>query len=157
MYNLYKSLSTSLQDRNCRCLYMKTFFNNLHKKYPFLDSVISLIFGAVIGYLFQNVIDVWKQSGTVKEKVISFILFAVSILIASVYYKFFYSKDKKTTELEKEREKSKIQWIKNEREMITSLYKQGAKAMEKEDLSIIEKAEIVKHISSVTNDNKREI
>lgn len=136
---------------------MKTIFNYLLKKYPFLDSVISLIFGAIIGYLFQYIFDVWGQGGATKEKVIACTLFAVSILVASIYYKFFYSKDRNTTALEKEREKSEIQWIKNEREMITSLYKQGTKAMEKEDLSIIEKAEIVKQISSVTNDNKREI
>lgn len=135
---------------------MMKLFDGLLKKYPFLDSVISLIFGAVIGYLFQNTVDVWKQGGTIKEKALSLILFAVSLFTASAYYKFFYSKYRKTTKLEIEREKSEIQWIKNEREMITSLYKQGTKAIEKEDLSIIEKAEIVKQISSVANDNKRE-
>lgn len=136
---------------------MKKIFNNLYKKYPFIDSVISLLFGAVIGHLFQSVVNVWQQGGTVEEKIKISALFALLIIVASVYYRFFYSKDSKTTELEKEREKSEIQWIKNEREMISSLYKQGTKAMEKEDLSIKEKAEIVKQISSITNDNKREI
>lgn len=41
--------------------------------------------------------------------------------------------------------------------MIACLYKQGTKAMEQGDLSIIEKAEIVKQIGLVTNDNKRDV
>lgn len=136
---------------------MKTILNSLLKKIPFLDSVISLIFGTVAGHLFQNIIDIWKQSGTLKEKALSCIYFIILLLIAYFYYKFLYSKDRNTTELEKERNKSEIQRIKNERDMISSLYKQGKKAMENEDLSIVEKAEIVKQINSVTYDNKRSI
>lgn len=73
---------------------MKDILKNLYKKFPFLDSVISLIFGAIISYLFQNLIDVWRKDEAVKEKVIGSVLFLVSIIVMSVYYKFFYSTNK---------------------------------------------------------------
>lgn len=136
---------------------MRNQFIKLYEKFPFIDSVISLILGAGISYFFQNVFDVWKLNGTGKEKIIATASFIVSIIITLAYYKFFYSKNKRATALEKEREKNEIQRLKNEREMIRSLYKQGAKAMEKDELSIIEKVEIIKQISLVSKDNKREI
>jgi len=136
---------------------MREKFINLHKKFPFLNSVISLVLGAVMSYLFSNIVDVWKQHGTLRQKSIACIVFIILIVLASVYYKFFYSEHRKITALEKEREKSEIQRIKNEREMATSLYKQGTKEMENEYLTIKQKAEIYKQISLVTYDNKREL
>ena len=73
----------------------------------------------------------------------------------SVYYKFFYSFTRKTSSLEKEREKNEIRRLRSERELIISLYKQGTRAIENSDLSITEKAKIVKQINLVINENKR--
>lgn len=135
---------------------MNEKLNSLYRRFPFLDSVISLIFGAVLSYLFPNVIDAWRQSRPIEERIVISLLFVTAVVVMSVYYKFFYSTSKKATILEKEREKNEIQRLKSEREIIASLYREGTKAIEKEDLSIIEKTEIFKQINLVTNDNKRD-
>lgn len=126
----------------------------LLKRFPYIDSVISLTFGGITSYLFQSTIDTWKQHGNTKDKVIISILLVATIIIMLLYYRLLYSNNRKVTALEKEKEKNEIQRLKDEREMFSSLYKQGTKAIEMEDLSIVEKAEIVKQINLVTNDNK---
>ncbi|WP_130871124.1 hypothetical protein [Intestinimonas massiliensis (ex Afouda et al. 2020)] len=134
---------------------MKDILNKVYKRFPFMDSVVSLLFGAIISYLFQCLVDTWRSGGTASQKAVICLVFLVTLGIMSGYYRLFYSSAKRRSILEKEREKSEIQRLKSEREMISSLYKQGTKAMEKEDLSIIEKAEIVKQINTVIKDNKR--
>lgn len=136
---------------------MRKLFNRVHNKYPFLNSVFSVIFGAVLSYLFSNIIDTWRQNGTLRQKVLACFLFAAFVSVVAVYYKIYYTDQRATTVLEKEREKSEIQRIKNEREMVTSLFKEGTKEIQNENLTIKEKTEIFKQISLVTNDNKRRL
>ncbi len=136
---------------------MIRWIHSLHKKIPFLNNVISLILGAVISYTIQYFVDALRQSVPPKIKIFSLLVLITSIVVTFLYYKFF-SPDigRKTTFLETEQEKNEIQRLKDERAMVSSLYKQGTKEIEKDDLSIIEKAEIYKKISLVTKDNKRD-
>lgn len=134
---------------------MKKVLNKLYRKFPFIDSIISLLFGAIISYLFQWLVDIWRGNGTANEKVVICTIFLLTLAIMSVYYKFFYSFTRKTSSLEKEREKNEIRRLRSERELIISLYKQGTRAIENSDLSITEKAKIVKQINLVINENKR--
>lgn len=137
---------------------MSKWVNALHKKFPFLNNVISLILGAVISYTIQFFIDTLRQSAHLGVKIFSLFVFSVSIALTIMYFKFFSSDSGRKMEfLEIEREKNEIQRLKDERIMISCLYKQGTKEIEKDDLSIIEKTEIYKQISLVTKDNKRDI
>lgn len=134
---------------------MSDVLNKLLKRFPFIDSVISLLFGAIISYLFQRFVEIWKNNGTVGEKIIICLVFSVTTIIMLWYYKQLYPSTRKQSRLEKEKEKSEIQRLKDEREMISSLYKSVIKAMENDDIPIIEKTKIVKRINLVIKDNKR--
>ena len=95
---------------------------NLHKRFPFLNSIISLVFGAVSSCLFQSVVDSWRNKGTIRQKLGAGVLFLVIIVVAFFYYRSFYADYIKKTTLEKETEKSEIQRIKKESELVASLY-----------------------------------
>lgn len=73
------------------------------------------------------------------------------------YYKQIYRSTRERSRLEKEKEKSEIQRLKDEREMISSLYKSVIKTMENDDIPIVEKTKIVNQINLVINDNKRNV
>lgn len=132
---------------------MKTFFRDLYRKHPYLDSVLSLIFGAIIGYLFQNIIDTWKLNGTTEDKLRSIIYLLVTIFISGLHYRFFYTKDKESTMLDEEREKSQLQRMKNDDELTKCFMAEAKKELKKENLSITQKAEIL-NLSRTINDNK---
>lgn len=130
--------------------------NKLLKRFPFIDSVISLLFGAIISYLFQRFVEIWKNNGAVGEKIIICLVFSVTTIIMLWYYKQLYPSTRKRSRLEKEKEKSELQRLKEEREMISGLYKSGKKAMYDDTISIADKTKIVKEITLVTKDNKRD-
>lgn len=128
--------------------------NKLLKRFPFIDSVISLLFRAIISYLFQRFVEIWKNNGAVGEKIIICLVFSVTTIIMLWYYNQLYPSTRKRSRLEKE--KSELQRLKEEREMISGLYKSGKKAMYDDTISIADKTKIVKEISLVTKDNKRD-
>lgn len=130
--------------------------NKLYKRFPFVDSVISLLFGAIISYLFQLLVEIWKN-GTVKGKISICLAFGVTTIAMLWYYKQIYRSTRERSRLEKEKEKSEIQRLKDEREMISSLYKSVIKTMENDDIPIVEKTKIVNQINLVINDNKRNV
>lgn len=109
-----------------------------------------------MSFLFTNVIDVWKSHGSTKHKIIACAFFIFLIIIAAVYYKYFSADSVLLSSLEKEREMSEIQRIKNETEMTTILFKEGSKEIQKDNLTISQKTEIFKQINLVINDNKRD-
>lgn len=103
---------------------MSKWVNALHKKFPFLNNVISLILGAVISYTIQFFIDTLRQSAHLGVKIFSLFVFSVSIALTIMYFKFFSSDSGRKMEfLEIEREKNEIQRLKDERIMISCLYK----------------------------------
>ena len=121
---------------------MRQKFVRLHKKYLFLNSVVSLVFGAAMSYLFSSIVEVWKTNSSIKQKIISCAWFIIVVIVATIYYKYFSSDSSSLTSLEKEREKSEIERIKNETEMTTILYKEGSKEIQNDNLTIKQKTEI---------------
>lgn len=122
---------------------IKTAFMKLHKKYPFLDSIISLLFGSLIGYIFQELMICFRTDTPFSTRLIMILRFAFCLLIISVYYAFCYPPEKKPSTYEAEKERNLITISKRDRELIDAIAKEAIDKINDKELSITEKCHIV--------------
>ncbi len=137
-------------------LFMKKLLDKIHKKFPYLDSVVSLIFGALVGFLLQEFIVSWKNNGLFVINTIGLgVLLIVVLIFAGFYYKSYYTIDeRKKSKVEIEQEKSEIKRIKCDRNMMDIIFEQVQKELENDDRTIEQKIRLFEKITAVVN--KRE-
>lgn len=140
---------------------MKMMFRKLHKRYPWLDSIISLLLGAIIGYLFQELMNVFRTEESIYTRLVTASGFCIVILLSIGYYSFGYPQEKKPSKYEKEKDRNLINQLENDRKLMEALTKAGIGEIAKDNISFNEKCAVAERIHIIsekfTNLKKEEL